>query len=109
MSDDAATHFDAYAVQRLMRAATDQGHYNLAMLLKAATASIVTTALADESLPKTDRVLAQGVADLLPQLQAAQLDPELLALIDRAAATLADGRLILYDDAPALFVCRACG
>jgi uncharacterized damage-inducible protein DinB len=109
MADDAVTHFDAQAVQRLVRAATDQGHYNLASLLTAAAASIVTRALAAESLLKTDRALADGVAAVLPQLQAAQLDPELLALIDRARSLLAAGGLIHYDDAPSIWVCRACG
>ncbi len=109
MADEAVTHLDVEAVQRLMRAATDQGHYNLACLLKAAAASIVTRTLTAESLPKTDRALADDLAALLPQLHAAQLDPELLALIDRARATLTAGDLILYDDAPPIWVCRACG
>ena len=109
MADEAVTHLDVEAVQRLMRAATDQGYYNLARLLKAAAASIVTRTLAAESLPKTDRALADGVAVLLPQLRAAQLEPELLALIDRAGTTLAAGDLILYADAPPIWVCRACG
>ncbi len=109
MPDDVATHFNAYAVQRLRRAATDQGHYNLAMLLNAAQTSIITRQLVAESLPKSDRALAEGVAELLPQLQAAGLDPELLALIDRARTRLANNQLVLYDDAPPVFVCRACG
>ncbi len=109
MSNTAVTHFDPHAVQRLKRAATDQGHYNLAMLLTVAQTSITTRQLSAESLPRTDRELAGGVAELLPQLQAAGLDPELLALIDRARVSLAEGKLILYDDAPPLFVCRACG
>ena len=109
MSDHEMTHFDAHAVQRLRRAATDQGHYNLALLLNAALASIVTCELAAESLPMTDRELAEAVRVLRPQLQATGLDPELLALIDRARASLTDGRMILYDDAPPVFVCRACG
>jgi uncharacterized damage-inducible protein DinB len=109
MPDDPATHFNAYAVQRLRRAATDQGHYNLAMLLNAAMTSIVTRQLSAESLPRSDRALAGDLAELLPQLRAAGLDPELLALIDRARVSLAKGKLILYDDAPPVFVCRACG
>ncbi len=109
MPDDSAARIDPVAVQRLRRAATDQGHYNLAMLLTAAQTSLVTRQLAAESLPKTDRALAEGVSDLLPQLQAAGLDAELLALIDRARATLAGGGLILYDDAPPIVVCRVCG
>jgi uncharacterized damage-inducible protein DinB len=109
MSDDAATQFNAYAVQRLRRAATDQGHYNLAMLLTAAQTSLIPRQLSSESLLKSDRAMAEGLAELLPQLQAAGLDPELLALIDRARVSLAEGKLILYDDAPPVFVCRACG
>ncbi len=109
MPDEPVSQFNPYAVQRLRRAATDQGHYNLAMLLTAAQTSIITRRLAAESLPKSDRALAEGVADLLPQLQAAGLDPELLAQIDRARAKLAAGELILYDDAPSVLVCRVCG
>lgn len=109
MPDDSASHLNAYAMQRLRRAATDQGHYNLAMLLNAAQTSITTRRLAAESLPKSDRALAESVAELLPQLQAAGLDPELLAQIDRARAKLAAGELILYDDAPPVLVCRVCG
>lgn len=109
MPDESAARVDLVAVQRLRRAATDQGHYNLAMLLTAAQTSLVTRQLAAESLPKTDRALAEGAGDLLPQLQSAGLDAELLALIDRARVTLADGALILYDDAPPIGVCRVCG
>ncbi len=109
MSDPAVTQFDAYAMQRLRRAATDQGHYNLAVLLAAAQTALATRQLAAESLPKTDRALAEGVAELLPQLAAAGLAPELLALIDRARTRLAEGGMLLYDDAPPLFVCRSCG
>lgn len=109
MSNTAATDLDFHAMQRLKRAATDQGHYNLALLLTAAQASITTRQLSAESLPRTNRSLAEGVADLVPQLQAAGLDPELVTLINRARATLEKGGLILYDDAPPLFVCRACG
>jgi uncharacterized damage-inducible protein DinB len=109
MSDGAMTHFNSYAVQRLSRAATDQGHYNLALLLNAALTSIMTRQLAAESLPETGWDLAADVAELLPQLQVGGLDPELLTLIDRARATLADGGIILYEDAPSTWVCRACG
>ena len=109
MPDEPVSQFNTYAVQRLRRAATDQGHYNLAMLLTAAQTSITTRRLAAESLPKSDRALAESVAELLPQLQAAGLDPELLALIDRARTRLANKALVLHADAPPVFVCRACG
>lgn len=109
MPDDSAARFDVIAMQRLRRAATDQGHYNLAVLLTAAQTALVTRQLAAESLPKTDWALAAGVSEVLPQLQAAGLDAELLALLDRARDTLAGGGLILYDDAPPIAVCRVCG
>lgn len=109
MSDDAGTPLDIYAVQRLRRAATDQGHYNLAKLLLAAQVSLTTRQLAAESLPKSDRALAESAAELMPQLQAAGLEPELLALIDRARTRLMNSDLILYDDAPPVSVCRVCG
>jgi uncharacterized damage-inducible protein DinB len=100
---------DFYALQRLSRAAADLGHYNLGKLLTAAAASLANRSLATESLPKTDRALAEAVEQIEPALRAADLDPQLLATIQHARAIIAAGNLILYDDAPPVWVCRVCG
>ncbi len=102
-------HVDLYELQRLARTATDLGHYNLAKLLNAATLSVVNRSLYAESLPKTDRALAQAIEAIEPMLIEARLDPQLVASIRRARSIIAAGNLILYQDAPPLFVCRVCG
>jgi len=100
---------DFYALQRLSRTAADLGHYNLGKLLTAAAASLANRSLAAESLPKTDRALAEAVEQIEPALRAADLDPQLLAAIQHARAIIAAGNLIFYDDAPPVWVCRVCG
>jgi uncharacterized damage-inducible protein DinB len=100
---------DWYALQRLTRAASDLGHYNMAKLLAAAAASVVNHALYAESLPRTDRDFAEAVAAIEPMLIDAGLDPNLLESIRRARAIIAARQLILHEDAPPIFVCRVCG
>lgn len=101
--------FDPVTGMRLARAAADLGHYNLAKMLHASVISSLNRALFTESLPKTDRELVEAVAALEPGLRAAALDPGLLAAIQQAQAVIAADRLVLYDDAPPLYVCRVCG
>ena len=52
---------DPYALLRMSRTAADLGHYNLGKLLNAAAASLANRSLYEESLPKTDRALAEAV------------------------------------------------
>ncbi len=103
------SYFDPYALQRVSRTASDLGHYNLGKLLNAAAASLANRSLYAESLPKTDRELAEAVSQLEPRLCEAGLDPQLLAAIQRAREIVAAGNLILYEDAPLVWVCRVCG
>ncbi len=100
---------DLYALLRMSRTAGDLGHYNLGKLLNAAAAALANRSLYGESLPKTDRELAEAVSRLEPLLREAGLDPQLLAAIQRAREIVAAGNLILYDDAPPVWVCRVCG
>ena len=100
---------DLYALQRMSRTAADLGHYNLGKLLNAAAASLVNRSLSTESLPTTDRELAEAIAGLEPMLREAGLDPQLLAVIQHAREIIAAGNLIFYDDAPPVYVCRVCG
>lgn len=100
--------FDLYALQRGSRAAADLGQYNLAKLLNAAALSLTNRALSAESLPKTDRELAEAVAVIEAQLRDL-IDPGLLAALQQARSLIGAGRLVLYDDAPPLYVCRMCG
>jgi uncharacterized damage-inducible protein DinB len=99
---------DLYALQRLSRAAADLGHYNLAKLLTAASLAVTNRELYAESLPKTDRELAEAVAAIEPLLQTT-VDDRLLEAIHHARSLIADQRLVLYVDAPPLYVCRVCG
>ncbi len=103
------TDIDFYALLRLSRTAADLGHYNLGKLLTAAAASLANRSLYAESLPKTDRALAEAVEQIEPALRAADLDPQLLAIIQHAREIIAAGKLVFYDDAPPVWVCRVCG
>jgi uncharacterized damage-inducible protein DinB len=96
-------------VLRLSRTAADLGHYNLGKLLNAAATSLVNRSLSAESLPKTDRELAEAVGQLEPMLGEAGLDPQLLAALQHAREIIAAGNLVLYHDAPPVWVCRVCG
>ena len=100
---------DLYVLLRMSRTAADLGHYNLGKLLNAAAASLANRSLYAESLPGTDRELAEAIGRLEPSLREAGLDPHLLATIQHARETVAAGNLILYDDAPPVWVCRVCG
>jgi uncharacterized damage-inducible protein DinB len=103
------SNFDFYALQRLSRTAADLGHYNLGKLLNAAAVSLLNRAVYAESLPKTDRELAEAVQQIEPMLRAANLDPHLLAAIQHAREIIAAGNLIFYNDSPPVWVCRVCG
>lgn len=100
---------DLYALLRMSRTAADLGHYNLGKLLNAAAASLANRSLYAESLPKSDRELAEAVGRLEPSLREAGLDPHLLATLHHAREIVAAGNLIFYDDAPPVWVCRVCG
>ena len=102
------TEFDPVPFMRLARAAADLGHYNLGKMLNAAVLSALNRSLFTENLPKTDRELAEAVAALEPQLRAT-VDASLLAAIQQARSLIAAEQLVLYVDAPPLYVCRVCG
>src|SRR5512143_2170505 len=65
---------DLYALLRMSRTAADLGHYNLGKLLNAAAASLANRSLYAESLPVTDRELAEAIDRLEPSLRQAGLD-----------------------------------
>jgi len=100
---------DLYALLRLSRTAADLGHSNLGKLITATATSLANRSLSAESLPKTDRELAEAVKQLEPALRAAGLDPQLLATLQHAREIIAAGNLIFYDDSPPVWVCRVCG
>ncbi len=103
------SQLEMYAVQRLARTAADRGHYHLGKLLNAAVVSLTNRSVHTESLPNTDRELAEVVAALEPALRQAGLDLRLLAAIQQAREIIAAGNLIFYDAVPAVWVCRVCG
>jgi uncharacterized damage-inducible protein DinB len=100
---------DLFALQRLTRAANDLGHYNLGKLLQVAGAAWVNRTLYTAALPKTDRALVAEIAALEAMLLNAGLDRSLVEAIRQARDILARQQLILYRDAPPLYVCRVCG
>ena len=103
------TDFDLKTLYRLSRAASDLGHYNLSKLLNVAAVSYVNRAAWTAAPLATDRDLAEAVAALEPQLREGQLDEHLLTALQRTRETVAAGRLIAYEEAPLIYVCRVCG
>jgi uncharacterized damage-inducible protein DinB len=103
------SNFDLKTLYRLTRAASDLGHYNLSKLLNVAAVSYVNRAAWNGAPLTTDRDLAQAVAVLEPQLHEAQLDEHLLTALRRARETVAAGQMIVYEEAPLIYVCRVCG
>lgn len=100
---------DLLSLHRLARAATDLGHYNAGKLLIAAAASLTNRKLSNEVLPKTDADFAVALGALEPMLAAAGVEAGLPAMLKNIRGALTEGRMILYDDAPPVFVCRVCG
>ena len=103
------TAIDPIPLLRLSRAAADLGHYNLAKLLNGAVAASLNREWFTTSLPKTDRALVDALEAIEPLLQAAALDRSLVEKIEQARSLIATNQIVLYPDAPPLYVCRVCG
>jgi rubrerythrin len=98
-------------VQTLALAAKveDEGHLNLAKLLRAAADGWLRQAAYREEIPANKAGLASAVQDLTQTFSTLGLTPDLVQAIQRGAEDLAQGRLTLSKDAPPPFVCRTCG
>src|SRR5512141_2947257 len=100
---------DLYSIQRLIRTASDLGHYNLGKLLQAAMVAWSNRTLYTAELPKTDRALAAAISGIIPDLLEAGVDRSLIDAIRHARDIIGAQNLVLYPDAPPLYVCRVCG
>ena len=98
-------------VQMLALAARmeDEGQLNLAKLLRAASDGLLRRA-AYRQKPTADKDgLVGEVRELSQALTALEIDPHLIAVLQRGADNLAQGQLTLIEDAPHPYVCRTCG
>jgi hypothetical protein len=102
---------NAAAVTALARAAAlslyagQEGQINLHKLLDAAVDSLMRSAAYVTRATTSFAALGPVLADL----EAARLDPALLAALEAAAAAVARGEVPLIDAAPDVYVCRVCG
>ena len=103
------TELDLLSVQRLARTAGDLGHYNLGKLLQAASAAWINRTLYTAELPKTDRALASALAAIEPHLIETGVDRSLIDAIRYARDIISAQGLVLYPNAPPIYVCRVCG
>src|SRR5512143_1615087 len=103
------TAIDPIPLLRLSRAAADLGHYNLAKLLNGTVAASRNREWFAASLPKTDPALVDALEAIEPQLHAAAVDRSLIDKIEHARSLTAANQIVLYPDAPPLYVCRVCG
>jgi uncharacterized damage-inducible protein DinB len=87
----------------------DEGQYNLAKLCRAA-ADALSRREAHRLTPAVDpAALADHLRQVAGQLADLEADERLAEALTRGAATLADGRLPLFDEFPHPYVCRRCG
>jgi predicted Zn-ribbon and HTH transcriptional regulator len=100
---------DLFALHRLARAAHDFGYYNVAKLLKAASASLIAQDARAAQLPITESGILAEAERLEAMLAQASVSPDVLAALRRTRETLASGGMSLMSDAPPVFVCRHCG
>lgn len=93
----------------LARRLEEHGQINVAKLARAAADSMTRRAAYALDLPEDANTLAAILNDLIPTLPGFGLSDELTRTMAHGVAIMSAGRLPLYDDAPAPFVCRACG
>ena len=85
------------------------GQYNLAKLARAAADSLGRRAAYNLNLPHDPQALAGKLGRLLAVLSDYGLGNDVVGAMERGPSAMAGGRLPLYDETPAPFVCRTCG
>jgi hypothetical protein len=86
-----------------------QGQYNVAKLLRAAVDAAMRRAAYEVDLPENVPGLAQALGAYLPDLRETGAAEGLIGALERGAAAMADGRLLMFDEGPDPYVCRTCG
>ncbi len=92
----------------LASALENEGMYNLAKQLRAAADSMVRREAYSLEQPE-DHGLQAALERVLVALREHQVEPDLLAALERGMAARAEGRLPLFNEAPDPSVCRNCG
>jgi rubrerythrin len=86
-----------------------EGQYNIAKLARAVAEALTRQAAFQISLPSEKDKLANEIERVVGALSRLDIDEDLLAVLKRAAATMAEGRLPLINETPHPYVCRTCG
>ena len=87
----------------------EEGQLNLAKLLRAASDGLLRRAAYQQKLPTAKERLLGEVRELAQALPALDVDPQLVAALQRGADSLAQSRLPFIENVPNPFVCRTCG
>jgi DinB superfamily len=86
-----------------------EGQYNQAKLLRAAVDSLLRRETYRVDLPYGVSSLVGDLMMAVSNLTSLDLDPDLVAAIQKGGAVMAEARLSLFDETPDAFVCRKCG
>jgi hypothetical protein len=86
-----------------------EGQYNIAKLLRAASASELTRSAYRLDLPARKDALLDETARAIETLKEQNADPGLVQALERGRSAMAGGRLPGYDETPDPFACRTCG
>ena len=86
-----------------------EGHYSLAKLARSAVDSLSRRAAYRQMAPMGRRELVKEIERVVGALSGLDVDEGLLAALGRGAKALAEGRLLMIDEAPHPYVCRTCG
>lgn len=105
------TDWQATLVRLLALAARleDEGQYNLAKLLRAATDAMSRRAAYMVAMLAGADEVAAVIMQAADALSGFELDNALPLTLKRGAAALTEGRVPLIDEAPHPYVCRTCG
>lgn len=86
-----------------------EGQYNQAKLVRAAVASLLSREAHQMELPHGVSALVGDLMLAASNFSAQNLDPNLVAAIQKGCAIMAEGRLSLFEETPDAYVCRKCG
>lgn len=86
-----------------------EGQYNQAKLVRAALASLLYREAYQVDLPHGVSALVGDLMLAASNFTALNLDPNLVAVIQKSCAIMAEGRLSTFEETPDAYVCRKCG
>jgi len=86
-----------------------EGQYNVAKLSRTASETLLRCAAYQRVPPKSRREIASELDEIIKELEAFEVNPDLMDALQRGALAIQDGRLTMYEETPDPYVCRTCG